>query len=202
MTVEQLKLLLNGNSYVSLWYTALTKFFHKYDIDANNKRIAAFMAECCVESGDFTTVKENLNYSAEALLRVWPSHFNADNVNKYAHKPEAIANRAYANRMGNGDELSGDGFKFSGKGLLQLTGRNNYQDLADDLAINIEDLPHYLITFDGAVESACWFWNKNNLSPLADAGNIDKISRTINGGDNGIEQRRAKYQSALKILGN
>jgi putative chitinase len=119
---------------------------------------------------------------------------------QYEHKPEMIANRAYENRMGNGPESSGDGWKFRGKGLIQLTGRDNYQAFADSLQMNIDDAAAYLETFEGAVQSACFFWESRNLNNLADQGNIDQISKIINGGTLGIEERRHFYQVALQVL--
>jgi putative chitinase len=119
---------------------------------------------------------------------------------QYEHKPEQIANRAYENRMGNGPEASGDGWKFRGKGLIQLTGRDNYQAFADSVQMNIDDASAYLETFEGAVQSACYFWESHNLNALADQGNIDQISKIINGGTLGIEERRQYYQHALQVL--
>ena len=145
----------------------------------------------------------SLNYKAETLTRIWPKYFPSDVAKDYASRPnkqEAIANRAYANRMGNGDEASGDGWKFCGRGLIQLTGRDNYQSFADSLQISVDDAAQYLETFEGCVQSACWFWENNNLNALADQGNIDAISKKVNGGTEGLEQRRSFYQHALQVL--
>ena len=119
---------------------------------------------------------------------------------QYAHNQEKIANRAYANRMGNGSEDSGDGWRFCGRGLIQLTGRNNYQNFADSIETDIEDIPHYLATFEGAVQSACWFWESNNLNALADVGDIMTMTKKINGGLLGIEDRQKHYNEALRII--
>ena len=202
MTLTQLQQLIVGNTNPNEWYNSLMKYLPYYDINTN-KRIAAFMAECCVETGNFTHLKENLNYSAAALVKVWPIHFpNMTVALKYEHKPDAIANRAYANRMGNGDESSGDGSRYLGRGLIQVTGKSNYQLLATDLHMNIADLPHFLVTYDGAVQSACLFWKRNKLNTWADQGNIDEISKVINGGTNGLKERHDNYIHALTVLGN
>jgi putative chitinase len=200
LTQDQLAQLIPGNPYVDHWYHALSEALPDYDINTP-PRIAAFVAQCAHESGNFTAIKENLNYRAETLSKVWPRLFPADVAAQYAHNQEAIANRAYANRMGNGDESSGDGFRFCGRGLIQLTGKSNYQAFADSVQMDINDVPEYLATFEGAVQSACWFWENNNLNQWADQGDIVKITKIINGGTLGIEDRTARYQHALRILG-
>jgi putative chitinase len=146
-------------------------------------------------------LKENLNYKAESLCRVWPRYFNAGNAAQYAHKQEMIANRAYAGRMGNGPEESGDGWSFCGRGLIQLTGRNNYQAFADSIETPIEEIPAYLATFEGAVQSACWFWESNNLNKWADTGDIVTLTKKINGGTLGLADRQKHYDHALHVLG-
>jgi putative chitinase len=201
MTLEEFNAIVPNNPYAEQWVEALNKILTQYDI-TTPLRIAAFMGECCVESTNFTAIQENLNYKAESLHRTWPSHFETMEIaEQYAHKPEAIANRAYANRMGNGDEASGDGWKYCGRGLIQLTGKDNYQAFADSLQMNVEDTPAYMATFEGAVQSACYFWGNANLNSHADAGNIDQISHIINGGTLGQEERRQHYQRACQILG-
>ena len=159
------------------------------------------MAQCAHESGGFTALHENLNYKAESLCKVWPRYFNTSNANDYAHQPEKIACRAYAGRMGNGDEASGDGWSYCGRGLIQLTGKNNYQAFADSIQTDISQIPAYLQTFEGAIQSACWFWENNNLNACADAGDIVKMTKVINGGTLGLDDRTARYNHALQILG-
>lgn len=200
LTQDQLAQLIPGNPYVDHWHHALSEALPDYDINTP-PRIAAFVAQCAHESGNFTAIKENLNYRAETLSKVWPRLFPADVAAQYAHNQEAIANRAYANRMGNGDESSGDGFRFCGRGLIQLTGKSNYQAFADSVQMDINDVPEYLATFEGAVQSACWFWENNNLNSWADQGDIEKITRIINGGTLGLEDRTARYQHALQVMG-
>ena len=201
LSKEQFAELLPGNPYLDYWYSALSRCLPDYDINTP-QRVSAFIAQCAHESGEFRFLKENLNYRAESLVRVWPRHFpNIDIAKQYAKKPEKIANKAYANRMGNGDESSGDGWKFIGRGLIQLTGRNNYQAFADSIETDIEDIPEYLQTFEGAVQSACWFWETNNLNRWADTGDIKEMTRRINGGFIGLEDRIKHYQHALHVLG-
>jgi len=201
ISIEQFQAIIGNNQYAEHWVEALNNCLPDYDITTPN-RIAAFMGETKVESGKYTAIKENLNYKAESLLHQWPSHFPTHEIaEQYAHQPDMIANRAYANRMGNGDEASGDGAKFCGRGLIQLTGRDNYQAFADSLQMNIDDVPAYLETFEGCVQSACFFWESHNLNAHADAGDWDKISKIINGGTIGLEERRQYTQEALQILG-
>jgi putative chitinase len=200
ITQDQLAQILPGNPYVEHWCEALNKILPDYDI-STPQRVAAFLAQTAHESGGYTALHENLNYKADSLCRVWPRYFNASNADQYAHNPEAIANRAYANRMGNGDEASGDGWNFCGRGLIQLTGRNNYQAFADSLEMNISDVPAYLQTFEGAIQSACWFWEANNLNQYADTGDMKKMTKVINGGDLGLADRINHYQHAVHVLG-
>lgn len=200
LTQDHLEKLLPNNNYISDWHESLITNLPEYEINTV-LRIAAFIAQCSHESSNFKILKENLNYKPESLMRVWPRHFPTIEIaNQYGRQPEKIANKAYANRMGNGDEDSGDGWKFAGKGLIQLTGRNNYQKFADSIDMDIEELPEYLVTFDGAVKSACWFWNVNNLNILADAGDIKSMTKKINGGFIGLEDRTKHYNHALEIL--
>ena len=200
ITQQQLTQILPGNPYVEHWCEALNKILPDYDI-TTPQRYAAFLAQCAHESGGFTALHENLNYKAESLMRVWPSHFSTIEIaSRYANQPERIANRAYAGRMGNGPEESGDGWKFCGRGLIQLTGRDNYQTFADSLQMDVNDVPAYLQTFEGAIASACFFWENTNLNACADAGDILIMTKKINGGTLGIEDRTARYHHALEVF--
>lgn len=203
ITVSQLKQLLPKNPYVEHWHHALEQLFPDYDINTP-RRMAAFIAQCAHESGGFMVLKENLNYKAASLRKIFPKYFPNDQIaQEYASKPnkqEAIANRIYANRMGNGDEASGDGFRYCGRGLIQLTGKSNYQAFADSLEMRVEDVPEYLATFEGAAQSACWFWESNNLNQWADKGDILNLTKRINGGIIGLEDRKKHYDHALHIL--
>lgn len=201
LTLQQLKQLLPGNKYVEHWYEALEQLLPDYDINTP-QRIAAFVAQCAHESGNFNILKENLNYRAATLRKIFPKYFPTDELaNQFAGKQEAIANKVYANRMGNGNEESGDGFRYCGRGLIQLTGKNNYQAFADSLEMNVEDVPEYLATFEGAAQSACWFWESNNLNRFADTGDIKGLTKAINGGYIGLEDRIKHYEHALHVLG-
>jgi putative chitinase len=198
---EQLAQIIPGNPYLDHWYSALTQCLPEYDI-TSPQRMAAFLAQCAHESGGFRALKENLNYRAETLRKVFPKYFPNDaTAQQYAHHQEAIANKVYANRMGNGDEASGDGFRYCGRGLVQLTGKNNYQSFADSIETAVEDVPEFLATFEGAVQSACWFWETNNLNRWADVGDIEKMTKIINGGVIGLADRIKHYNHALHILG-
>jgi putative chitinase len=198
-TQDKLAAVLHGNPYVDHWYNALCQILPDYDITSVN-RVAAFVAQAGHESGGFMVLHENLNYQAASLCRVWPHYFNASNAAEYAHNPEKIANRAYANRMGNGPEESGDGWKYCGRGLFQLTGHDNYQAFADSIQTDIDQIPEFLQTFEGAVQSACWFWENNNLNPLADAGDMLTMTKRINGGTLGLEERTANFHRALQVF--
>lgn len=200
ITLNQLQLLLPRNQNISEWHTALTLILPDYEINTTH-RIAAFIAQCAHESAEFTAIKENLNYRATSLRRVFKKYFPTDELaEQYAHNPEMIANRVYANRMGNGDEDSGDGFRYCGRGLIQLTGKNNYSAFAASLEMPLEDVPEYLATFEGAVQSAAWFWETNNLNKFADAEDILGLTKRINGGTIGLEDRIKHYEHAKEVL--
>jgi putative chitinase len=201
LTKEQLEELLPGNPYIDQWHEALVALLPDYEINTP-ARVAAFIAQCAHESGGFRLLKENLNYKAASLRRVFGKYFKDDAIAaQYANKPEMIANRVYGNRMGNGPEESGDGFRYCGRGLIQLTGKENYQSFADSIETPLEDIPEYLATFEGAVQSACWFWENNNLNQWADKGDIVTMTKRINGGTIGLEDRKKHYEHALHVLG-
>ena len=201
ITQQQLAACIGNNQYLEQWCNALNKILPDYDI-TTPQRVAAFVAQAAHESGNFTALHENLNYRPETLRKVFPRYFPDDAIAaRYAHNPEMIANRVYANRMGNGDEASGDGFKFCGRGLIQLTGRSNYQAFADSLEMNIDEVPEFLATFEGAIQSAAWFWETNNLNQYADSGDILTMTKRINGGTIGLEDRQKHYNHALEVFG-
>lgn len=201
LTESQLKEMVPGIPYASYWVNALNQLLPDYEINTP-KRIAAFIAQCAHESGGFKFLSENLNYRAESLMKTFPKYFHTKELaNEYARKPQKIANRVYANRMGNGDEKSGDGFKYRGRGLIQLTGKDNYTWFAASLEISVEEASEYLETFEGAAQSACWFWEINNLNKEADAGDIKAMTRKINGGFIGLDDRIKHYKHALHVLG-
>jgi putative chitinase len=204
LTLEQLKQLLPKNPYVLQWHSALSQLLPDYEINTP-QRIAAFVAQCAHESAEFTALKENLNYRAVTLRKMFSKYFPTDALaEEYANKPNkqaAIANRIYANRMGNGDEASGDGYRYCGRGLIQLTGKENYSWFAASLGIPVEEASEYLQTFEGAAQSACWFWETNNLNQWADKGDILTLTKRINGGTIGLADREKHYNHALHVLG-
>lgn len=172
-----------------------------YDMYDNPKRLAGFLSQVAHESGGFNFVKENLNYSAKGLMTTFKKYFPNEAIAKqYERKPAKIANRVYANRMGNGPEESGDGYKFCGRGLIQLTGKQNYTRFAEDLGISVDDTVAYLETPPGAVSSAGWFWDQNNLNNYCDRDDFVGLTKRINGGTIGLEDRKHHYEQMLKLL--
>ena len=201
LTVSQLKQMVTGITHADHWIEAFDQLLPDYEINTP-KRVAAFIAQCAHESGGFKFLKENLNYKAESLMKTFPKYFSdRDTANAYAKQPVKIANRVYASRMGNGDEASGDGYRYCGRGLIQLTGKTNYDWFAASLEISATEASEYLETFEGAAQSACWFWESNNLNVEADAGDIKKMTKKINGGYIGLDDRIKHYEHALHILG-
>ena len=183
------------------WLTPLNETFQKYDISTPTRQ-AFFIGQCAHESGNFKVLEENLHYSAARLMAVWPSRFpNIAMANQYANNPEKIANYVYAGRLGNGDEESGDGWRYHGRGLIQLTGKDNYANCGSGLGVDLLSNPNMLIDPKYAALSAGWFWNKKGLNALADAQDLDTMTKRINGGLLGLDDRKAKIAKALSILG-
>ena len=148
-------------------------------------------------------MEENLNYSADGLLRVFPKYFTKETAAQYARKPEKIANKVYANRMGNGDEASGDGWRFKGRGAIGTTGRDNYKAYADS-EFCVGDLmshPEWLAQSPGCYKSAMYFWWKNGLNQIADTDDVVKVTKRVNGGTNGLAQRQYYYRMAKRVMG-
>ena len=172
-----------------------------YDMNVNPARLAGFLAQTAHESGGYNFIKENLNYSAKGLRGTFGKYFPNDEIAKqYERKPERIANRVYGNRMSNGPEESGDGYRFCGRGLIQLTGRANYTKFAQDLNMSLEDTIAYLETPNGAVASAGWFWDNNKLNQYCDSGDFVTLTKRINGGTIGLEDRKHHYELAMHYL--
>lgn len=202
ITKDQVKQLLHGNPDIDEWSSAMSLLFPKYEINTP-ARIAGFVAQCGHESQNFKTLEENLNYSAEGLNRTFPKYFvkAGRDAQAYHRQPEKIANVVYANRMGNGDTASGEGWKFRGRGVIQLTGKDNYSRFAKYVGKSIDETIEYLKTKQGALESACWFWKTNGLNEIADSGDIVAMTKRINGGTIGLEDRQKHYTHALAVLG-
>ena len=185
------------------WYEAICDNLPDYQI-TSVRRVAAWLAQMGHESGDLRELQENLNYGAKGLRVTFPRYFHTDEIAlEYQRKPEKIANRVYGGRMGNGPEETGEGWKFHGRGLVQITGKENYTHCSTALYGDdrLLDNPDLLADMDGAVRSACWFWNSRNLNPLADAGDILTITKRINGGTIGLEDRTNRYHHCLSVLG-
>jgi putative chitinase len=199
-SVEKLEDILTGNKQVEEYYNALCKALPKYDI-TTERRVAGFLAQCAHESNNFKVLKENLNYSADGLKRIFPKYFKDVDPNDYARQPEKIANRVYANRMSNGDEDSGDGWRYRGRGVIQLTGCDNYSRFAKDMGISLEEVVEYLETIEGAIMSAAWYWNSRKINTAADNNDIVKMTKLVNGGTIGLEDRKKHYAHILEVLG-
>ena len=179
---------------------AVNKYLPAYGITTVNE-VAGFLAECGHESVDFSKLEENLNYSAKALGTTWPKRFpDAETQKAYARKPEKIANKVYASRMGNGDESSGDGWKYRGRGAIQLTGHDNYQLFATYRGVDINALGSYLTTIDGAIDSACWYWITNQINISADADDVVGMTKKINIGLIGEDDRELRYARCKEAL--
>jgi len=182
------------------WVIPLNETCERFAIDSPF-RIAGFLSNTAHESGGFKFVKENLNYSAASLMRVWPNRFpTLEIAQRYAMQPEKIANRAYADRMGNGSEESGDGAKFLGRGLIQLTGKSNYQAFATDMNLQLEEVIDWCAEPEGACWSAGWYWDSRELNPWADKGDVLTVTKKINGGTIGLKDREEHYAAALEIF--
>ena len=202
-TEDHLKQMLPNNKEVSDWYAAMTKILPKYGIDTP-ERVAGFIAQCGHESASFTVLEENLYYRAETLEKLFSKYFSkaGRNAEDYAKKPDKIANVIYANRMGNVSPASGEGYKFRGRGVIQLTGKSNYMNFAASInsAHDLDKVVEYVQTKRGALESACWYWNSRNLNAVCDANDIVKMTKLINGGTIGLDDRKKHYEHAIAVL--
>lgn len=203
---EHLAAMIPTNKNVSSWYKAMMEIFPKYEINTPN-RIAGFVAQCAHESNNFNNLEENLNYKEETLLKVFGRYFGPApkrSAKEYAKNPEKIANYVYmdefrTSKMGN--VKPGDGWLFRGRGLKQLTGRENYTNFGKTVGMTAEQAAEYVATEKGAIESACWFWNAKKLNAIADSGDIVKMTKIINGGDIGLADRKERWEKALAVLG-
>jgi len=172
--------------------------FEKYELNTP-LRISHFMAQIEHESV-LKPISENLNYSKKGLLTTFKKYFGDLSAEVYANKPEKIANRVYATRMGNGDEKSGEGWKYRGRGFIQITGKENYFRLANDTDLDCLKNPDLLLEEANAMISALWFWDTKGLNELADKNDIVGITKRINGGINGLEHRKQLYEKYSKII--
>jgi putative chitinase len=206
LTEAQLAKMIPTNKDVAEWCKTLNDMLPKYDI-TSPRRIASFISQCAHESADFKLLEENLNYKEETLLRVFPRYFGPgkQNAAEYAKNPEKIANYVYMDKnrsasgaLGNVQE--GDGWRFRGRGLKQVTGRANYTTFGKAIGKTAEEVAAYLETKEGALVSALWFWKSRGLNEVADTGDVAKVTKIINGGDIGLPDRRKRYDEALSVL--
>jgi len=184
------------------WYHAMCEILPLWEV-VTIERVAGFIAQCGHESGGFRVLSENLNYSAAALNKIFPKYFRraGRDAQEYHRQPEKIANVIYANRMDNGDTDSGDGWRFRGGGILQLTGRYNYTKFGEAVEMSPEEAVEYVRTKKGALDSACWFWDENNINKYCDNMDIVGMTKRINGGTIGLEDRKKHYIHAIDVLG-
>jgi len=197
---SQLRKMLPKNKRPAQLVKQLNTMLPRYSIDTP-VRIAAFIAQCAHESNQFNVKEENLNYSKAALKKVFRKYFDNAELSQFARNPEKIANRVYSNRMNNGNEASGDGYRFRGRGYIQLTGRSQYEEFAKEIGKSLDETIEYVETYEGALESACWFWKENNINNYADSLDIKGMTRRINGGYNGLSDRIEYWNKALEIFG-
>ncbi len=182
------------------WVEPLEEVFHRYEINTPERQ-AAFIGQCAHESMNFTRLEENLNYSAEALMKTWPSRFPTMEVaQQYARNPEKIANKVYGGRMGNGTEETGDGWLYHGRGLIQLTGKDNYTLAGDALNMDFLHSPDYVLVPKYAALTAGWYWNKRQLNKEADAKDYTGMTKKINGGTIGLDDRIAHIKHAQEVM--
>lgn len=207
LTVQQLlHILPTARTVAGVFVPALNRAMNRYEIESPVRR-AAFLAQVGHESGHLRRLVENLNYSASGLASSWPTRFLAPDgqpnalAQRLERQPERIANHVYANRLGNGTVESGDGWRFRGRGLIQLTGRANYRACGEAIGADLMAGPELLEQPEWAAKSAAWFWFTNGLNALADGDRFLDITRRINGGTNGITERRQLWGKAREVLG-
>ena len=201
-TEEMVIEMLRGNEEAEDWYDAMCEVLPLWEMDTP-ERVAMFIAQCGHESNNFKVLTENLNYSAKALDALFGKYFKraGRDAQEYHRQPRKIANVIYANRMDNGDTDSGDGWRFRGGGILQLTGRYNYTQFGEEMEMTPEEAVEYVRTKQGALDSACWFWDTNNINKYADACDVKGATKRINGGYIGLEDREKHYEHAMHVLG-
>jgi putative chitinase len=204
ITTEQFQTVFPKCQSSSEWVDAFNSILPKYEIDTP-KRLSAFLAQCGHESQGWTKFEENLNYSAQGLMGTFKKYFpTTQSANAVARQPDKIANIVYANRMGNGDTASGDGWTYRGRGPIQLTGKSNYSAFADAMGLDKENIlanPKLVSTDkDISLLSAVYFWNANKLNQYADSEDLTHMTKIINGGTNGLDERIALYNKCISVL--
>ena len=200
LTLIQIKKIFPHNKNPEGLVQVLNVLLPKYHIDTK-ERLACFLSQCGHESGEFNNLKENLNYSAKGLCATWNKRFpTLLDALPYERNPEKIANKVYCNRMGNGSESSGDGWKYRGRGCIQLTGKENYTEFASSVGKSLEEAVEYCETLQGAIESGCYFWKENNLNQYCDGKDFKGLTEAINGRLNGYDDRLRLHNLAISIL--
>lgn len=201
LTLEQFKQATGANQFNAEKYYPFVQGACKAFGITTKLRLAAFLSQIGHESGNLARIEENLNYSAQGLVNTWPKRFpNLEAAQDYHRNPQKIANKVYANRMSNGDEKSGDGWRYRGRGLKQLTGKYNYGLLSKAFGVDFVAEPELLLHPVWAALSACWFWETNGCHSFADKGDIIGLTKRINGGLIGIEDRQKRFKVALEAL--
>ena len=201
-TAEQLAKCISKNKNSQEWFDGLYEQLPKFGI-VTPARVAGFISQCQHESADFTVLTENLNYGAKGLMSIFKKYYPDESLAKaHERKPQLIANRVYSGRMGNGPESSGDGWKYRGRGLVQLTGSSNYTQCSRDLFGDdcLVDDPDLLLNPEWAILSACWFWHKNKLNDICDRGDVVLLSKRINGGTIGLADRIHHWNKCLELF--
>lgn len=207
LTADQLAAIMPACANPANWAPALNAAMDRFDI-TSAERMAAFLAQIAHESGQLMRLSENLNYSAKRLMQVWPNRFpTMEKAQQYERNPEKLAGYVYAKRIGNGDESSGDGWRYRGRGIIQLTGRGNYRAAAQGIGLPLEEQPDLLVHPGPAALSAAWFWKSHGLNELADDQNDDNdtedfktITKRINGGTVGLNERMAFWEKAKRVF--
>jgi putative chitinase len=200
LTLSQIQKIYPHNKSPEQLVQVLNGLLPQYQINTR-ERLACFLAQCGHESGEFNNLKENLNYSAKGLCGTWPKRFaSLSDALLYDRNPEMIANKVYCDRMGNGPKSSGDGWKYRGRGCIQLTGKDNYTKFAKSIGKTLDDTVVYCETLQGAIESGCYFWKVNNLNQYCDSKDFKGLTKAINGGLNGLEDRIRLYNIAMSVL--
>lgn len=202
LTLDQLRACLPEakSSNLEKFLEGINETFEHFEINTP-RRCAMFLAQTAHESGNFSATQENLNYSAKGLQGTFKKYFpTADSTIGYERKPDRIANRVYANRMGNGNEQSGDGFKYRGRGLIQLTGKDNYTNCGLALLMDLTTDPDQVAQNPVAVLSAGWFWDTRRLNQWADKGDVLSVTKKINGGTIGLQDRIKHYEHIKEVL--
>lgn len=200
ITLDTLKKI-NGkdSKYMAEVAGCINAVLAKYDINTS-LRASHFLAQVMHESAGFGVMTENLNYSADGLLKIFPKYFNAESAASHARNPQMIANRVYSNRLGNGDSASNDGWNYRGRGFIQLTGKDNYTKFAASIGKSLADTVKYLETVEGALASAAWFWKTKNINAKADADDVTGVTKLVNGGTIGLDDRKHKLDIAKSAL--